>query len=128
MKRQESWDKYRMIRFGRTTDRPTTGRPVGGQTHSNVANVVIVIGLIFRCGATRCTRHRRRRYGCGSLRIHETVETRLCSSFRRTDAILSVKHIAIILLCRVDRWRGTARKRDVDSDSITRAHHSNPLF
>lgn len=52
-----------------------TDRPIGGQTRRNVANVVIVIGLIFRCGATR-------RYGCGSLRIHESVETRLCSSFR----------------------------------------------
>lgn len=31
----------------------STDRPLGGQTRSNVANVVIVIGLIFRCGATR---------------------------------------------------------------------------
>lgn len=67
----------------------STDRPLGGQTRSNVANVVIVIGLIFRCGAAPS--HRCRRYGCGSLRIHETVETRLCSSFRQTDAILAIE-------------------------------------
>lgn len=37
-----------MIRFGRTTD-----RSIGEQTRSNVANVVIVIGLIFHWGAAR---------------------------------------------------------------------------
>lgn len=34
-------------------NKQSTDRPLAGQTRSNVANVVIVIGLIFRCGAAR---------------------------------------------------------------------------
>lgn len=67
------------------------GRPIGRTSATfrarsgYAANVVIVTGLICRCGAWR--RRRRRRYGCGSPRIRETVEMRLCSGFRRTGTI-----------------------------------------
>jgi len=48
---QKPRDKYRMIRFERTTDRPTDRPTSRWAMRSNVANVVIVIGLICHCGA-----------------------------------------------------------------------------
>jgi hypothetical protein len=48
-----------MIRFERTTDRPTDRPTSRWATRSNVANVVIVIGLICRCGAAHRSAKRR---------------------------------------------------------------------
>lgn len=101
-----------MIRFGRTTDRPV-GRPVGKRTATLQMSLSLSdwFSVAAQRGAATRRRRRRRRYGCGSLRIHETVETRLCSSFRRTDAILDIKLIATILLRR-SLWRDATRKRN----------------
>lgn len=66
----------------RTTDRP----PVDGQTGAATLHKCRYryrTDLPLRRDAGR----RRAVMAAGALRIHETVETRLCSSFRRTDTI-----------------------------------------